>query len=289
MWFNSISRVLDYIEEHLSAEIRLDEIARISCMSEFNFQKIFSILTDLPLGEYIRRRKLSKSLYDLLETDRTILEIALKYGYESAESYTRRFRAYFHKTPAQARKDPRGLFAFPRLTLSLTIKGAEQMKYQIVEQDAFRVVGVKRSYESVEEGFEDIPSFWEEFNFSSQNEHLWSMRDGRVPGYLGLCVGHTSGTGFDYHICVSSGAPAGEGFEEHVVPSSRWLVFDAVGAVPKSVQTVNRQIYENFLPGSQYRHAGTEEFELYGLGDPKADDYLTQIWIPVLAGPELDS
>lgn len=123
MWIKRFSRVLDYIEERLDQEIRLEEMARIACLSEFNLQKVFSILAEMPLGEYTRRRKLSNSLYDLLETDRKIIYIALRYGYESADSYTRAFRRYFGKTPAQARKDPQAVFAFPRLTVSLIVKG----------------------------------------------------------------------------------------------------------------------------------------------------------------------
>lgn len=157
------------------------------------------------------------------------------------------------------------------------------MNYQIIEKGAFRALGVKRSYHNVEEGFKDIPSFWDEFNGSARDEFLCSVMNDRLPGYLGLCVGHKTGSGFDYYISVASDSPARAGFEEHIVPESRWLVFDAVGRLPESVQTVNRQIYENFLPGSRYRHAGTEEFELYFKGDPKSSDYLTQIWIPILA------
>lgn len=282
MWIKRLNKVLDYIEDNLDKEISMVQISRISCMSEFNFQKVFSVLADITLGEYIRRRKLSNSSYDLLETDLKIIDIAAKYGYDSVDSYTRSFKKYFQKTPVQVRKNHGPIFVFPKLSISVTIKGGNKMKFHIVEKEEFRVVGVKRGYKSFEEGIANIGLFWDDFNGSMQEEYLDSIMNDELQGYLGLCVSHNSRTGYDYYICVNSTEKYEGDYLEYIVPKSKWIVFDAVGKVPDSVQYITKQIYENFLPSSEYKHAGTEEFELYALGNPMDENYLTQIWIPVV-------
>lgn len=259
----------------------MDQISKLSCMSEYNFQKVFSVLSDVTLGEYIRRRRISSSLFDLLETDSKIIDIAMKYGYDSADSYTRSFKKYFQKTPVQVRKNHESIFVFPKLTISVTIKGGNKMKYRIVEKDEFRVVGVKRSFKNFEEGLANISLFWDEFNGTLQEEYLDSIMNGELQGYLGLCAPHKNGGGYDYYICVNSSEKYEGDYFEHIVPKSKWIVFDAIGKVPNSVQSITKQIYENFLPSSEYTHAGTEDFELYAPGNPMDDDYLTEIWVPI--------
>lgn len=279
----AINRVLDYIEDNIDKEINIKVIAQIACMSEYNFQKVFTVLTDISLGEYIRRRKLSRSLYEVCDTNHKIIDIAYKYGYESPDSYTKAFKNLFDMTPSKARQYPEKLKSFPKLSVFIKIKGAAEMNYKIVEKDAFSVIGLKESYPNLEEGQRKIPDFWSRFNGSGDDENLERcMSTHHEAGYLGLCV-PKEGMAYDYMIGVITDEQKDpDSFERIHVPASKWLVFEAKGLLPQSVQKTYKEIYESFIPSSQYKLASTPDFEFYPSGNVQSPDYITEIWIPVV-------
>ena len=278
----AINRVLDYIEDNIDKEINTRVIGQIAYMSEYNFQKMFSILTDIPLGEYIRRRKLSRSLYEICETTHKIIDIAYQYGYESPDSFTKAFKNLFGMTPSTARQYPERLKSYPKLSVSIKIKGGTEVNYKVIEKEAFCVVGLKESYQDLEEGQKKISDFWDRFNASPDEEKLQKrMSAHQKLGFLGLCVPQ-EGTAYDYVIGVVTDEKEGEDpFECIEVPSSKWLVFEAKGTLPQSVQTTYKEIYESFFPSSQYKLASTPDFEFYPSGNVQSPDYITEIWIPI--------
>lgn len=273
---------LNYIEAHLDGEIDYAAVARTACCSPYHFQRFFTAVTDVPLSEYIRRRRLTQAALELQNSDSKVIEIAVKYGYTSADAFTRAFAAVHGLTPSKARGQGVGLKAYPRITFTLSIKGVVAMKYRIEERKAFRVVGVKERFSAVvEESFEAVPKMWTRLNADGTSEAIWKLLEGEPFGCLGICASFDGGK-FDYWIAVPTLKACPDTMCEMEIPASTWAIFDVTGAMPKAIQDVNRRIYSEWLPASGYDHAKTPDFELYLEGDNSSSDYKSEIWIPIV-------
>lgn len=283
-WISSLNKALEYIESNLESEVEIKKIAQICLCSEYNIQRVFSVISGVTLGEYIRNRRLSRAAVEIRETSMRIIDIACKYNYESADAFSKAFKNFHGISPKEGRIRSNELKTYPKLHFSMIIKGGKEMKNKITEKEEFRVVGVKRTYKNVEEGMKDIPKFWDEFNSSPDCEELCSKINSDIKGVLGLCRPHETGSGYDYFICANSSAETGDKFEEYIVPKATWMIFHAKGKLPESVQTVTIQIYEEVLNGSdaEYIHDNKPDFELYPFGDITDENYITEIWVPVV-------
>ncbi len=100
---DAIQNAIDYMEAHITEELEAADIAGRACMSVFYFQRIFSALCGCTVGEYLRNRRLSLAAEALLSSEKTILDIAVQYGYGTAEGFLRAFHRYFGITPSAAR------------------------------------------------------------------------------------------------------------------------------------------------------------------------------------------
>ena len=141
-WLDRMNRAMDYMETHLADEISYEEIARKACCSSYHFQRMFPFITGVPLSEYIRRRRLTLAAFDLQTAGCKVIDVALKYGYESPESFTRAFKSLHGISPAAARRVGASLKAYPRMAFQLSIKGDIEMKYRIETREAFDVFGI---------------------------------------------------------------------------------------------------------------------------------------------------
>jgi len=130
-WLSCLNEAVNYLEEHLEDEIDLERVAQIACCSSFHFQRMFSYLADLPLSEYIRRRKMTRAVFDLQNGDERIIDIALKYGYESPTAFNRAFQSVHGMAPSAARSEGVILKAYPPISFKITIKGEAEMNYRI--------------------------------------------------------------------------------------------------------------------------------------------------------------
>ncbi len=141
---DSLNKALAYLEEHLTGDIDYTEIAKIAGCSEYHFKRMFSFLAGLSLSEYIRRRRLTLAALDLKDSNLRIIDVAVKYGYESADSFSRAFQSIHGILPSEARNGSSRLKAYPRMTFQLAIKGGGAMNYRIVEKAPFKLVGFKK-------------------------------------------------------------------------------------------------------------------------------------------------
>jgi AraC family transcriptional regulator len=148
-----VNLAMSYIEANLGGEIDFREAARLACCSEYHFRRMFSFLASLSLSEYVRRRRLTKAALELQEFEHVkIIDLAIKYGYDSLDSFARAFQAMHGITPSEARKKGAALKAFPPMTFQLTIKGGIEMDYRIVEKEAFQIAGIKKRITLIHEG-----------------------------------------------------------------------------------------------------------------------------------------
>lgn len=142
-WLTGIQNAINYIEEHLTEEIDYEEVAKEAACSNFYFQRIFGILCGLSLGDYIRNRRLTLAGDELSVSDDKVIDIALKYGYESPESFTRAFSRFHGVTPSEAKKDGSKLKSFSRISVKITLSGGSVMNYKIISLRSWKLIASK--------------------------------------------------------------------------------------------------------------------------------------------------
>jgi len=164
-WLDSMNEAMAYIEAHLSDRnngIDYVEIAKAACCSSFHFQRVFPFITGITLSDYISRRRLTLAAFDLQTSDIKVIDVALKYGYESPEAFSRAFKLLNGVMPISARDNGTILKTFPRLSFQIMIKGDTEMNYRIEEKEAFEIFGLELKTNTVNgQCFKDIPAFWE--------------------------------------------------------------------------------------------------------------------------------
>ena len=285
-WATGIQRALDYIEAHLTdGELDWSDIARQAACSSFYFQRIFGALCGMSLGEYIRARRLTLAGRELAATDARVLDTALKYGYESPESFSRAFARFHGVTPSEARRDGSRLRSFSPLSVRITLKGGTIMDYKIVEKPGFTLLEkVERHTIAYNENLNTIPDFWTRAQTDGTIEKLLSLALDKT-FVLGVCYGNrpTDDKTFDYAIAVPAdpSAPVPEGFRRTDIPARTWAMFECTGPMPGAIQQLWHRIITEFFPGSAYEPTYELDIEAYPDGDMTSDDYHSEIWVPI--------
>lgn len=287
-WITGIQRAIDYVETHILEPVDYDEAAKRAYSSSFHFQRVFSILCGFTLGEYIRCRRLSLAGSELLETGGKIIDIALKYGYDTPESFSRAFTRFHGITPSQAKKQSATLKSFSRLSVKLILNGGSAMEYRIETKEAFQLVMKKKKVSSRQEmTVAEISGFWRQCGSDGTIQALckYIPKDNLFKNCIvGACFGKDAADQeFPYAIgAMYNGAPVEEDdllVEE--IPAHTYVVFPCVGRMPEAFQKLYRQIYSDFFPASEYRPCGGTDFEAYPSADVSSPDYRCEIWIAV--------
>lgn len=273
-WNEGITHAIAYIEDNLTNDIDINEIANKAYVSSFYFQKIFNVLCGFTVGEYIRNRRLSLAAQELCSTDIKVIDVALKYGYDSPDSFARAFTKFHGIRPSLAKGQGSNLNSFAPLKIKLTLEGGTMLEYKIVEKDQFTVMGKSRKF-NTEISYDEIPKFWK--------EHMEREDAKIVCGMYGICM-DSDGKNFDYFIADNyipwNEIP--EGYETKVIPASTWAIFPCRGALPKSLQDVNTKIWSEWVPSCKaYKVAGNYNIEMYTPLCENPEENYCEIWIPV--------
>lgn len=285
-WITGIQNAINYIEEHLTEEINYDKVAEKAACSSFYFQRIFSILCDISLGEYIRNRRLTLAGNELNASDIKVIDIALKYGYESPESFTRAFSKFHGITPSEAKKNGSKLKSFSRLSVKITLSGGSMMDYKIVEKGAFEIIEKVEAH-SIENDVnaKSIPDFWTKSHNDGTVKTLLENTTDRT-FIFGVCYGNSSDRAktFDYSIgaVYNKKAAVPEGFRRNTIPARTWAIFECKGPMPKAMQDMWHKITSEFFPTSGYEPTYEMDIEAYTEGNMDELDYCSEIWIPVV-------
>ncbi|MDN4593700.1 AraC family transcriptional regulator [Polycladomyces subterraneus] len=282
-WLNRMNDALDFIEKKLDERLDIETIAKAAYVSTFHFQRMFFMVTGMTVAEYIRKRKLTLAAQELTTSSSKELDVALKYGYDSPESFSKAFRKIHGIAPSEARNPGVSLKAFPRITFHLSLKGDKEMDYRIVEKEAFTVIG-KSIQVTCQDGehTRQIPKFWEKCHRDGTIAKLASIGTGE--NLLGICLDMQPGRGdFTYMIGTQADPtiPA-EGFSVSTIPASTWAIFTCVGPLPGAIQSVFSRIFQEWFPATGYEHSGAPELEVYPPGDTMAEDYRCEVWIPIV-------
>ena len=283
-WLEAITSSIKYMEEHLTDDITAEQVAAEVNISPLYFQKGFSILCDISVSEYIRNRRLSLAGRDLRTGECKVIDAALKYGYDSPDSFTKAFTRFHGITPVQAKLGEGELKEFLPLKLHVSMKGGFDMECKIVKKSAFTVIGSSKVIKG-EDGFRECPKFWDEH---------FENGDGKfICGMYGVCIDEIpEGPGFFKYMIADDYVPGREYPEKFVteqIPENTWAVFPCKGPMPESLQSVNQKIYREWLPQNpDYEIAGMYNIEMYTDASkyPKGtadENYYSEIWIPVKA------
>lgn len=282
-WIGDMNRALEYIEENIQHDILSDDVAKVAHLSKFHFLRIFDVLTGITLGAYIRQRKLSIAVKDVVSTNMKIIDIAYKYGYETPEAFTKAFKKLHNIPPSKARKNKENLKAIPPISFQITVKGEMKMNYKIISKEEFKVAGVSKHITSKNgENLKIIPKFWDEV-CSGGTYKILDKNQGNL-GVLGICYNFNKELDeFDYIIAIEGNTLEGKkNYEVVNIPKNSWAVFESIGPMPHAIQDVIHRIYAEWFPATKYQHAGGPELEVYLPGDPSAEDYKCEVWIPVI-------
>ncbi len=281
-----IQKAIDYIEEHITDELDYNEIARQAMCSPYYFQKIFGILCGITVGEYIRSRRLTLAGSELTKANVKVIDTALKYGYESPESFTRAFTRFHGITPSDAKRTGGKLRSFSRFRVQIILKGGRSMNYEIISKESFTVLE-KTEQHTVAGGQNKntIPDFWDRAHKDGTISTL--MEYASDQSYVfGICYGsgHSDCEHFEYGIAVqcSPDTVAPEGFRVNTIPARTWIVSECVGAMPDAIQQLWHEICTEFFPASDYKPTYEMDIEAYPDGNMTAPDYRSQIWIPIV-------
>ena len=281
MWLQSIQQAIEYIEEHLTEELKIEHIAKVSHSSSFHFQRAFSILTGMSVGEYIRGRRLTLAAQEIASSHCKIIDVACKYGYETPEAFAKAFRKQHGMKPSDVRKEARMIHSYNKLVIHVQLKGADPMQYKIVEKESFRVVGVRRTFSCANgEQSKEITKYWQDIYKDGTNNRLFPLNTGDIKGVIGVC--DMGGNNLmDYWIATNYAGEDTKGFETFTVPTAKWAVFEVKGAMPTAITTMWEKIYQEWLPSNAYELTNGPELEVYSDGDTLSPDYRSEIWLPI--------
>jgi len=285
-WTESLRKTISYIESHLDEPMEINDIAKEVGISPFYLQRGFKVMTDITIGEYIRNRRLYLAALDLITGREKIIDIALKYDYDTPESFSKAFSRFHGISPIQLRGDSSKIKPYLPLKISVSIIGGSDMDYVVEKMEAFQVIGFKRKF-AYESAYEKIPEFWNEYcaKCIKGNEQEQKIIENCMIGEFGVCISdYEDKEGFDYMIAGKYlGGDVPESMVIYEIPAMEWAKFRCVGPMPGALQTVNTQIFKEWLPGnSEYEIAASINLEWYSQGDTSAIDYESGIWIPVI-------
>jgi AraC family transcriptional regulator len=281
-----LNEAIGYIEQNLTSDIDFKEVARIAYCSEYHFQRMFSYLAGVSLSEYIRRRRLSSAAFELINSNMRILDIAIKYGYSSPDSFTRAFQSLHGISPSEARRKCQSLKAFPRMTFQLSIQGGNEMNYRIVEKEAFHLVGIKKRVPIIFNGVNpEIAAMWQSLDLEKINT-LKQLSNVEPIGLLSASTNFSEGRmeengELDHYIGVATNKGCSEGLSKLDVPPLTWAVFEAVGPFPDTLQNVWGRIYSEWFPSSNYELAKGPEILWNEHKDVSSPTFRSEIWVPV--------
>ncbi|MEU1802422.1 AraC family transcriptional regulator [Streptomyces sp. NPDC019937] len=279
-----LNEALDHIESHLDQRIEVTELARIAVTSEYHFRRMFSALAGISLSDYIRRRRLTVAGAEVIAGERTLLEIAVRYGYGSGEAFARAFRALHGVGPGEARRGGAALNSQPRMSFRLIVEGRSTMRYRVVERERFHVVGKKARVPLVHVGVNPAIAAFIRGIDQETMRRVAALSDQEPEGIVGvsddLDPSRAEGTELDYYHGVVTGSAGPKDLDTLTVPAGAWAVFENSGPFPRALQFLWRDVFTQWFPSNPYRSRPGPEILRTRLSQDGSEAE-AELWIPV--------
>jgi AraC family transcriptional regulator len=281
-----LNNAIEYIEKNLFTTLDIDEISKVAYSSRYHFQRIFYALTEFTVTEYIRNRRLSLAAEELAATDKKVVDVSLKYGYESPEAFTKAFKRLHGITPSALKKIDGRIKAFPKISFQISIKGECEMIYRIVEKEAFKAFGAGFVTTTVNNvAYTEIPEFINKIFEDGTHDRINKI------------LGHTKGSllnGFHYDFKEDGTRKYMMGYEMREteisseftilqIPKLTWAVFEGHGTMPDNfiMHDIWKSIYSEWFPSSGFEQVEGPCLEKNFWSDEEFAGYTCEVWIPV--------
>lgn len=297
-WITGIQNAINYIEEHLLEEIDYEEVARQSYSSGYHFQRVFGILCGYTVGEYIRNRRLSLAGIELQTEKAKVIDVALKYGYDSPDSFAKAFQKFHGITPSKARMDGAVLNSFSRLSLKISLEGGKMMNYKMEEKPELVLTGYKRHFTGTPaKRSEQEEAFYLETRINQYALH--GLARDCATNYN--VITNFDDEGYDFYIAALLsewetnhldeilGEQEKERFEKITVPAGLYLVCETEKEryPVTQVEELRRKAVSEWLPSSGYELADAPEIAVTHWfyepdNDAVNDSRYVELWLPVV-------
>lgn len=290
-WTQSLRSAIEYIEIHLLKPIDIEGTAKAAHISALYLKKAFKVMTGYSIEEYVRFRRLYLAALDVVAGREKVIDLSLKYGYETPESFSKAFCRFHGVSPTRLRENPKMIRTFLPFRITVSIKGGDDIDYVVDKMGGFKVIGFERVCKT-EKSFSELPGFWDEvrnkyFHISQRSNCGQSaiekvINDCNVGEYA-VCFDDEEQKYCCYLIAGRySGQEIPEGMKVYNVPEQEWAKFRCVGPMPGAMQVIYRKIFREWLPGNlEYEIAMGCNIEWYSKGNNWESDYESEIWIPV--------
>lgn len=280
-----LNHVIEYIEEHLTGELSFEDISNIAGVSDYHFKQIFFYLSGITLGEYIKNRRLSRASEELLNGER-VTDVALKYGYQTVDGFSRAFRKWSGYLPSEVLKT--GISkSFPKLYFAITIKGGINMEFRIVDKPAFNLVGVSRRVPMQFEGVnQEIVKLAQSIT-DKQRKEMRSLQNIEPYEIVNASYDHEANflkdEGYLTHLIgvLTTTEEVSDQLEKVPIPAYTWAVFPNEGPFPQTLQNTMARIYSEWLPSADYEIVDAFSFSFTKMDQEKEGYAYSEVWIPV--------
>lgn len=272
----SFNDTIDYLETVLDDEIDEKKVTQLSGYSYSMFSRLFSILTETTLSEYLRSRRLTEAAVILRNKDEKIIDVAFKFGYESSDSFGTAFKNFHGFTPSEVRNE-KPFKLVSRVQLALSVRGGRSMNITIQKKQAFTVAGVNE--QSINSSL--CPSVWDKLYEKYRHDELASLGSGQS---MGVCHDVENSSTINYmagYIVNDVDKATSMGLDVLEVEEAEYAVVELVGSVPECIHNGWKYAMEVFLPEHGYIHSGKSDFEYYYEGDMHSKDCKMELWIPI--------
>ena len=292
-WITGMQKAIDYIEANLTEAIDYEKVAAESYSSSYHFQRVFSILCGYTLGEYIRLRRLSLAGAELASGKEKVIDIALKYGYDSPDSFAKAFQKFHGITPSQARADGSNLKSFSRLSIKISLEGGNTMNYRIEEKDEMILTGYKRRFAGIPG--ERLKQEEEMYVTTRPLQYILQGLSGNFAKTIDVITNIDDG-GYDFyianqlseynrnHLDIVLGKDFSDYYENITIPQCTYAIFETEKCqFPTTLSPdLRRKIASEWLPGSGYQLAGAPELVItHWYRDEKRKQRYRELWIPI--------
>ena len=272
----SFNNTIDYLETVLDDEINEKKVTQLSGYSYSMFSRLFSILTETTLSEYLRSRRLTEAAVILRDTDEKIIDVAFKFGYESSDSFGTAFKNFHGFTPSEVRNG-KPFKLVSRVQLALSVRGGRSMNITIQKKKAFTVAGVNE--QNINSSL--CPSVWGKLYEKYSHDELASLGSGQS---LGVCHDVENLSTINYmagYIGKDVDKARSMGLDVLEVEKAEYAVIELTGSVPDCIHNGWKYAMEVFFPEHGYVHSGKPDIEYYYEGDMDSKDYKMELWVPI--------